>query len=184
MTLKRALKVVTCSPKRSVHFQRTIWRYISEDSILFIPIFFTVSLNPSGRMLGVVSRMLNDRFLPHPFQLVTLHKRKLCSTWRKSKHTFARSIVYILRVLIILCAWAQSVQQLATGWTAEGSEWKIFFLFTSSRPVLGPMDTGAFFPEDKVARAWSLTSRLQPVPRSRIRGSIHPLPHTSSWHSV
>jgi hypothetical protein len=29
-----------------------------------------------------------------------------------------------------------------------------------------------------------LTTRLQLVPRSRKHGSIHPLPHTSSWHSI
>jgi hypothetical protein len=40
------------------------------------------------------------------------------------------------------------------------------------------------FPWGSSGRGVKLTTHLQPVPRSRIRGSIHPLPHTSSWRSA
>jgi hypothetical protein len=33
-------------------------------------------------------------------------------------------------------------------------------------------------------RGVKLTTHLEPVPRSRKRGSIHPLPHMSSWLSA
>jgi hypothetical protein len=36
----------------------------------------------------------------------------------------------------------------------------------------------------KVGRGVKLTTHLQLVPRSRKYGSIHPLPHTLSWHSA
>jgi hypothetical protein len=35
-----------------------------------------------------------------------------------------------------------------------------------------------------VKRPWREADYLQLVPRSRVRGSIHPLPHTSSWCSA
>jgi hypothetical protein len=40
-----------------------------------------------------------------------------------------------------------------------------------------------FFPGGKAAGAW-MTTHLQLVPRLRKYGSIHPLPHTSSWFIV
>jgi hypothetical protein len=44
--------------------------------------------------------------------------------------------------------------------------------------------TGGSFPGGKVVGEWSLTTHLQLVPKSRKCGSIHPLPHTSSWRSA
>jgi hypothetical protein len=64
----------------------------------------------------------------------------------------------------------------------------IFLLLTSSRPVLGPTQPpiqwvpGALSPGVKQPGPEDDHSQL--VPRSRIRGSIRPLPHTSSWHSA
>jgi hypothetical protein len=40
------------------------------------------------------------------------------------------------------------------------------------------------FPEGLSGRGVKLTPHLQLVPRSRKCGSIHPLPHTSSWRSA
>jgi hypothetical protein len=40
------------------------------------------------------------------------------------------------------------------------------------------------FPWGYSGRSLKLTSHLQLVPRSRKRGYIHSLPHTSSWHSA
>jgi hypothetical protein len=57
----------------------------------------------------------------------------------------------------------------------------------SSRSAPGstqlPVDTGASSP-GKSGRDVKLTTYLQLVPRSRKPGSIHPLPHTSSWCSA
>jgi hypothetical protein len=56
-------------------------------------------------------------------------------------------------------------------------------IFTSSRPVLGPTEPpiqyvpGAISPEREADNS-------QLVPRSRKRGSIHPLPHPFSWRSA
>jgi hypothetical protein len=43
-----------------------------------------------------------------------------------------------------------------------------------------PMDLS----QEKRGKGVKLTTHLQLVPRSRKRGSIHPLPHTSSWRSA
>jgi hypothetical protein len=43
------------------------------------------------------------------------------------------------------------------------------------------MGTGGSFPG--VKRPGCETDHSQLVPRSRIHGSIHPLPHTSSWRN-
>jgi hypothetical protein len=66
------------------------------------------------------------------------------------------------------------------------------FLFTASRsalrltqpPVQLVPGGGAFSPGWLSGRDVNLTTHLQLVPRSRKRGSIHPLPHTSSWRSA
>jgi hypothetical protein len=63
------------------------------------------------------------------------------------------------------------------------------FLHTASRPVLRPTEApvqwapGALSPG---GNGWGvkLTIRLQIVPGSGKRGSIHPLPHTPSWRSA
>jgi hypothetical protein len=65
------------------------------------------------------------------------------------------------------------------GWSSSPSRVKNFLFSTSSRPSL----------LSNWYRGWScrgvkLTTHLQPVSRSRIRGSIHPLPHTPSWRSA
>jgi hypothetical protein len=54
---------------------------------------------------------------------------------------------------------------------------------SGGHPTFRPMGTGGFFPGGKSCRGVKLTTRLQLVPRSRIRGSIHPLPYTSSRRS-
>jgi hypothetical protein len=63
------------------------------------------------------------------------------------------------------------------------------FLFTSSRPALGPTQPLIQRVRGAVSQGCSgvgvkLTTHLQLVPRSRKCGSIHPLPHTPSWHSA
>jgi hypothetical protein len=58
---------------------------------------------------------------------------------------------------------------------------KIFLVSTSSRPVLGPTRSIQWTPGALSLEA-KLNTHLQLVPR--IRGSTHPLPHTSSWRNV
>jgi hypothetical protein len=66
---------------------------------------------------------------------------------------------------------------------------KNFLFTTSSRPVLNPTQPpiqwipGALSPGVK-RRGVKLTTHLQLVLRSKIRGSIRPLPHTRSWRSA
>jgi hypothetical protein len=79
--------------------------------------------------------------------------------------------------------WLRSGRQ--RGLSSSPGRGNIFFLlFPSSKLVLGPIQSpiqwvpGAF-PADKVAGPWSWV-----LQRSRIRGSIHPLLHTSTWRSV
>jgi hypothetical protein len=57
---------------------------------------------------------------------------------------------------------------------------KFFLLSTSSVPALGPTQR----PIQWVPGAHSQLTTHQLMPRSRKRGSIHPLAHTSLWHSV
>jgi hypothetical protein len=47
----------------------------------------------------------------------------------------------------------------------------------SPRAVLGPT-------QDSFPRGAKLSTHLHLAPRSKIHGSIHPLPHTSSWRSA
>jgi hypothetical protein len=63
----------------------------------------------------------------------------------------------------------------ARGRSASPSRVKNFLFSASSRPVLGS------FPEGKAAGAWSWP-HLQLVPKSRMYGSIHPLPQR--LHSI
>jgi len=53
-------------------------------------------------------------------------------------------------------------------------------------PASYPMGTRGSFPGDKVIDAWKLTTHLHLVPRSRMRGAIHPRPQYASmaWCSV
>jgi hypothetical protein len=95
-----------------------------------------------------------------------------------------------IRVPLITTGIAQSVQRLATGWMIKGSEftsrWGQEFLLlrvvqigSGAHITSYPMGTGALSP--KVKRPGR---EAQLVLRSRKHGSIHPLPHTSSWHSA
>jgi hypothetical protein len=89
---------------------------------------------------------------------------------------------------------AQSVWGVATGWTTKESEFEsqwgqefslLHVVQTSSGAHLAscPMGTGVLFPCWCSGWGLKLTTHLQLVLRSRKLGSIHPLPHTSSWHS-
>jgi hypothetical protein len=93
--------------------------------------------------------------------------------------------------LLILCTTLQSYfytrrysDSLQVGRTRDRSSGpgsgKIFLLSTSSRPTQ-PIQ---LVPGDKSGRYMKLTTHFQLVRMSRIRGSIHPLPHTSSWRST
>jgi hypothetical protein len=87
----------------------------------------------------------------------------------------------------------QTVQQQATAWTDEVSEFESWYgqdfspphiIHTSSEdhpPSAYPMGTGGWGDSGEGVK---LTNHLSLVPRSRIRESIHPLPHISSWHSA
>jgi hypothetical protein len=69
---------------------------------------------------------------------------------------------------------------------------KNFNFSMSSRPVLRftqpPIQWvaggGGLFPRGESERGVKMTTHLQLVPRSRKRGSIQPLLHTSSWRSA
>jgi hypothetical protein len=50
--------------------------------------------------------------------------------------------------------------------------------------ALRPNGYRGLFPRRQSGWGVKLTIHLQLVPRSRIRGSIHPLPYTCSWHSA
>jgi hypothetical protein len=85
---------------------------------------------------------------------------------------------------------AQSVQRTATERAAEWQKFRVpvktEFYFSPCRPdgFWGPpslLSSGywGFFP-----RGVKLTIHLQPVPRSRMRGSRYPLSHTFSWRNA
>jgi hypothetical protein len=57
---------------------------------------------------------------------------------------------------------------------------KNFHFSTSSRPALGSTKP----PRGLSGRGVKLTIHLELVPRTRKCGSIHPLPHTPSWHNA
>jgi hypothetical protein len=79
----------------------------------------------------------------------------------------------------------------ATGYRLDGwgvgvrvpVESKTFLLSMSTRLALGPTQP-PLIPWAQSGRGAKLTIHLQLVPRSRIRRSIQPLPHTSSWYSA
>jgi hypothetical protein len=92
---------------------------------------------------------------------------------------------------------AQSVQRLATGWTAEGSEFEsrwgqefsllhIVQTGSAAHPTSYAVGTGGSVPVRGVKRLKREAdhSHVQLVPRLRKYGSIHPLPRTSSWRSA
>jgi hypothetical protein len=76
-----------------------------------------------------------------------------------------------------------SANDIATGNELDGRGFEIRvpvrlrIFFITSRPVLGPTQP----PIQWVSRALSPGVKR---PRSRKRGSIHPFPHTPSWHSA
>jgi hypothetical protein len=53
-----------------------------------------------------------------------------------------------------------------------------------SRPALGPNQPPIQWVPGDLSLVVKLITNLQLVPKSRKRGSIHSLPHTSSWHSA
>jgi hypothetical protein len=55
---------------------------------------------------------------------------------------------------------------------------------TSSIPALGSTQPPIQWAPGALSPGVKLTTHLQPVPRSRKCGSIHPLPHTPSWRSA
>jgi hypothetical protein len=58
------------------------------------------------------------------------------------------------------------------------------FFTSPRRPDVLSNGYWGIFLRGQSGRGVKLTTRLQPVPRSRIRGSIHPLPHTFPWRSA
>jgi hypothetical protein len=86
---------------------------------------------------------------------------------------------------------------ITTGYTLEGNGVEVRVPVRARFPPLRIVQAGsgvhpAFYPmgnEGCFSRGWSgrgmkLTIQLKLVPRSRIRESIHQLPHTSSWNSA
>jgi hypothetical protein len=98
---------------------------------------------------------------------------------------------YVIRHLNSWGSRDNAVDKLATAWTVEGLEFEYRFFFSPRCPgrFWGPSSllTNGYpglFPRGLSVRGVKLTTCLQLVPRSRILGSIHPLPHTSSWHNA
>jgi hypothetical protein len=55
---------------------------------------------------------------------------------------------------------------------------------SGAHPASYPMGNGGFSTGGLIGRGVKLTSHIQLVPRSRLRGSIHALSHTSSWRML
>jgi hypothetical protein len=120
------------------------------------------------------------------------------STWRwlniskvEDKHyrgLEAITVVIMKDVVFWLgAAITQSVQRLAgrpREWSSSPGRGKNSLFSMSSRLVLWPTQPPIqWIPGDKAARAWSWL-HLQVEPRSRKRGSIHPLPYELSRRSA
>jgi hypothetical protein len=122
--------------------------------------------------------------------VVTNKITNLCDLWRKKTHSCTCCCFLWLKT-------RHSAVDIATGYGQDGqrigvrvSVWgKIFLLSMSFRRVSGSPSLLYNGYRGLFPRGWSgwsvkLTTHLQLVPRSRIRGSIHALPHTSSWRSA
>jgi hypothetical protein len=59
-----------------------------------------------------------------------------------------------------------------------------FYNFLYSKPAFYPMGTRGSFSGDEAAGGVKLTTHLHLVPKSRMRGSIPPLPTTPSWRGA
>jgi hypothetical protein len=127
---------------------------------------------------------------------------KIMLYFLNKKANWKTDVVYLyISFLIILdnalwSPWLRSwdssvVQRSATGWMIDGSSPGRGCVFFSSLPrperLWGPpslLSNGyhRLLPWGKVAGAW--TTHLHPVPRSRMRGPIPPLPNTPSWRGA
>jgi hypothetical protein len=100
--------------------------------------------------------------------------------------------------LVLACGWTGRSLDcafcIATGYVLDDWRVGVWFsvgsrIFSTSRPALRPTNllpigNGGLFPRGYSGKYRKLTTHIQLVPRSRKYGSIHPLPHTSSWRSA
>jgi hypothetical protein len=116
-----------------------------------------------------------------------------CQNFRRN--VWILSIYFQWTYSILISTSTVGSRDSATGWTTEGSEFESRYGHESSLPyrvqtgswahsASYPMGTGRSFSGGKAAGAWSWTTHLKLVTRSRKCGSIHPLPPTPSWRSA
>jgi hypothetical protein len=114
-----------------------------------------------------------------------------CATWPLITvgGNYNLTIKIIIIIIIIIIGTRDSSVGIATGYglddqgvgSSSPCKGKNFLFSTSSRPALGSTQ-----PPIQWVPGVKQPGREadQPVPRSRIRGSLHPFPHTSPWRSV
>jgi hypothetical protein len=135
---------------------------------------------------------ISSRIEPATFRLVAQFLNLLRYRKVTSLYHYLQQVISCSWIMEILCYHSNTDWLRAGRLRDRGSSpgrVKNFHFSISSRPALGSTQPPIQWVPGALSRGYSgrgvkLTAHLQLVPRSRICGSIYPLPHVPSWHNA